>query len=633
VLFSNKIAAIKSIVLSGEERMGKEFEERDDPISVAPYIEATEDTISAAEQISTARAEEKPSIETAERPISVAQAVVKMLKKLKVTRAFGISGGAIAPFCHALANSDLEMLHFRHESGATFAACEASLANNQPVAVFVTTGPGITNALTGLFTGRWEGAKVIFISASTSLEQRGKLAFQETSLYTMPADLFTSGTLFNYATTLESPEQLPEIARRLAVGLKRSEGFMAHVSLPTGVQTRLLENPVSFIGAKVKLPVASGKTIKECGERLFKMAEGEEQKASFAILVGFGARHAVKQVRKLAEATGAAVMCSPRAKGIFPENHPQFVGVTGFGGHQSVFEYLKKFEPQRLLVLGASFGEFTSFWNSSLINHHGFVQVDPNREIFGVTYPSNKVLCVESEIRQFVKKLYREYQNKYRGSQSSLPPLPHPAPLSLGYRSDVPVQPEVLMDAIQRIVIDKHDLLVMAEPGNSFAWTIHCLRFAKPNYRVSVGFGSLGHFVTGVIGASLARQQKAVAIAGDGAMLMNGLEISTAVKYEIPAIWIVLNDGRYNMCEQGCQRLGLNGVDVQIPEADFVTIAQALGAEGIRVENDGDLEAALEQAVASTKPFVVDVIIDPSAQAPIGSRIQSLKAQTSGGCH
>ncbi|MBW4493055.1 MAG: thiamine pyrophosphate-binding protein [Oscillatoria princeps RMCB-10] len=614
--------------------MGKEFEERDDPISVPPYIEATEDPISAAqaEKISTARAEEKPSIETAERPIYVAQAVVKILNKLKVTRAFGISGGAIAPFCHALANSELEMLHFRHESGATFAACEASLANNQPVAVFVTTGPGITNALTGLFAGRWEGAKVIFISASTSLEQRGKLAFQETSPYTMPADLFTPGTLFDYATTLETPEQLPEIARRLAAGLKRSEGFMAHVSLPTGVQTRLLEKPLSFIGAKVKLPVASGKTIKECGELLFKTPEGEDQKASFAILVGFGARHAVKQIRKLAEATGAAVMCSPRAKGIFPENHPQFVGVTGFGGHQSVFEYLKKFDPQRVLVLGASLGEFTSFWNPGLINYRRFIQVDSNREVLGVTYPSDKVLCVESEIRPFVKKLYREYQNKYRGSQSSLPPLPHPTPLSVEYRSDAPVQPEVLMDAIQRIVIDKHDLLVMAEPGNSFAWTIHCLRFAKPNYRVSVGFGSLGHFVTGVIGASLARQQKAVVIAGDGAMLMNGLEISTAVKYEIPAIWIVLNDGRYNMCEQGMALQKFKNVDVRIPEADFVMIAQALGAEGICVEKDTDLEAALERAVASTKPFVLDVRIDPNVVAPIGSRVKSLMAQTPGGC-
>ena len=73
-----------------------------------------------------------------------------------------------------------------------------------------------------------------------------------------------------------------------------------------------------------------------------------------------------------------------------------------------MFEYLKKFEPQRVLVLGASLGEFTSFWNSSLINRR-FIQVDSNREVLGVTYPSDKVLCVESEIRPFVKKLSREY--------------------------------------------------------------------------------------------------------------------------------------------------------------------------------------------------------------------------------
>ncbi len=136
----------------------------------------------------------------------------------------------------------------------------------------------------------------------------------------------------------------------------------------------------------------------------------------------------------------------------------------------------------------------------------------------------------------------------------------------------------------------------------------------------------MGHTVAGVVGAAQARNGKAVAIVGDGAMLMNN-EISTAVKYQIPAVWIVLNDARYNMCHQGMTLLGLKGADAAIPPANFVQIACGMGAEGIRVEKESDLQAALEKAIASTVPFVVDVAIDANRPAPSKGRNQSLAAQ------
>ena len=104
-------------------------------------------------------------------------------------------------------------------------------------------------------------------------------------------------------------------------------------------------------------------------------------------------------------------------------------------------------------------------------------------------------------------------------------------------------------------------------------------------------------------------------------------EISTAVKYQAPAIWIVLNDARYNMCEQGMRLLGLQGADAGIPPTDFVMLARSMGGDGIRVERESDLRAALEQAIASPLPYVVDVIIDPSRIAPSGGRNKSLQAQ------
>ena len=552
--------------------------------------------------------------------LTVAEAVVKMLEDLGVRRAFGVSGGAIAPVWAKLTHSSIEVLHFRHESGAAFAAGEAYLANGQPVVVFTTTGPGITNALTGLMAARWEGAKVILLSASTAAPQRGRWGCQETSAYTMPTGIFTSGPLFHYATTIESDTELPEIARRLANGLARPGGFVAHVSIPTGIQSSFSKVSVSRVNPTQTVASASEEAIAS-GVQL--LSEGP-----FAIWVGFGAKDAAQEIRLLAEKTGAAVMCSPRGKGIFPEDHPQFVGVTGVGGNEEVITYMQEQPPLRTLVLGTRLSEPTSFWSPTMVPARGFVHVDIDPEVAGVAYPSAETFFIQSDVGMFLQGLLKHFPVSPRQSVPASPRLlPHPNREVINPGAGSPVRPEVLMDAIQRVIVESSDAVVMAESGNCLSWGNHMLRFTKPGrYRVSTGFGSMGHFVTGVVGAALARNGKAVAIVGDGAMLMNS-EVSTAVKYEIPAVWIVLNDASYNMCHQGMALLGFKGIDAEIPQADFVKIARGMGADGIRVETESDVEAALEKALVSRVPFVVDVVIDANQPAPIGGRIKSLISQ------
>lgn len=124
-------------------------------------------------------------------------------------------------------------------------------------------------------------------------------------------------------------------------------------------------------------------------------------------MVSFRARHAADKIRQVAEATGAVAICSPRVKGILPKNHRQFVEMKGFDSHQSAIEYLEKFDIQRVLVLGASCGEFTSFYDRVFNNNFCFIQVDCEREFLDVTYPSDRVLWMESEIWIFVKRLQR----------------------------------------------------------------------------------------------------------------------------------------------------------------------------------------------------------------------------------
>lgn len=273
------------------------------PSSITPSPLAD---IQSNSQMDTIFAKATPEVKS----VSVAQAVVKMLEDMGVQYAFGVSGGAIAPLWHALQHSSIQVLHFRHEAGAAFAATEAYFASGHPVVVFATTGPGITNALTGLFAARWEGAKVIFLSPSTSTSQRGRWAFQETSVYTMSnMGIFTPGTLFDYAITLECSDELSEVYRRLAKGLDRPGSFVAHLNIPTNIQSSLIK-PLSPQGFYCQsLPTVTEETISECVRLL--------SSEPFTIWVGFGARFAAAEIRQLAEITGAAVMCSPRGQGHF----------------------------------------------------------------------------------------------------------------------------------------------------------------------------------------------------------------------------------------------------------------------------------------------------------------------------
>jgi acetolactate synthase-1/2/3 large subunit len=431
------------------------------------------------------------------------------------------------------------------------------------------------------------------------------------------AGIFTSGSVFNYATTLESSNELPEISQRLALGLAQPGGFVAHLSIPTNIQTSSLNISLPQVNLSHGVVTVTQETIAECAQLL---SEG-----SFAIWLGFGARNAAKEIRQLAERTGAAVMCSPRGKGIFPEDHPQFVGVTGFGGHESVLRYMHEERPRRVLVLGTRLGEFTSFWNPSMIPCQGFVHVDIDPQVPGTAYPAAKTFAIQSDVGVFVKALLKYFP--HASGISKIQSVPILKGHLIKPHTDTLVRPEFLMNVIQQVIVDGSNALVMAESGNSFAWVIHLLQFSTPNrYRISNGFGSMGHFVTGVVGAALAGNTKAVAIVGDGAMLMNS-EVNTAVKYQVPAVWIVLNDGRYNICQQGMAYLGFNDADGTIPQADFVKIAQGMGAEGIRVESESDVQAALEKAIAAKGPFVLDVIIDPNQIPPSESRNQSLILQ------
>ncbi|MEK7704004.1 MAG: thiamine pyrophosphate-binding protein [Myxococcota bacterium] len=561
----------------------------------------------------------------------VSDALAMELAALGVKHAFGVVGGGIAPFAHSLQHSPISIAHFRHEGGAAFAATEASLATGYPTVVFVTTGPGLLNALTGVAAARWEGAKVILVSGGTPQAQRGRGAFQETGAHGLPlGGLTRAGEIFNYAASIEHPDQLPTVLARLRHGASAPGAFVAHVSLPANILAlpagprhptvappAAPQHSAMVVSAQPHPPAADAATVATVATEI--------STGPCLIWVGFGARGAATEIRALAELLNASVMSSPRGKGVFPESHPLFLAVTGFGGPSSLPALVQAHQPASVLALGTRLSEFTSFWDPRLVGNATLIHVDLDPSVFGVAYPDHDTFGCQADIRTFVSQLVARLAPTHPGgiglTSQHVSTMAQP---ELSPRRHDRVRPQFLFQMVQQQVVEKSSAIVITEAGNSFAWGTQHLRFETPGrYRTSTGFGSMGQATAGVVGAAIATQQKAVAIVGDGAMLMNN-EISTAVRYNAPAVWVVLNDGQYGMIRQGMSAQGFDPVETTIPPTDFTAFARSMGAEGVRVHDEAQLAAALAAAMSHPGPFVVDVLIDEHELAPIVGRIQTL---------
>ncbi len=272
-----------------------------------------------------------------------------------------------------------------------------------------------------------------------------------------------------------------------------------------------------------------------------------------------------------------------------------------------------------MLVLGSRLGEYSSIWDPRLVPPGRLIHVDADERAFGAAYPRARTLPVLAEISTFLDEVLARLPGRASGSlpagAAAIGLVPRPGP----------VRPQVLMDAIQRTIVDRTDAIVMAEPGNSFAWTNHHLRFSAPRYRMSGAWASMGHMVTGAVGASLATGGLTVAVTGDGSMLMLN-ELSSAATYGARVIWIVLNDARFGITEAGMTAQGFTPVETRFPKCDFVRLARATGADGVRVSSEVDLPAGLDAALRASGPFVVDVDVDVAERAPFLRRIQALSA-------
>jgi acetolactate synthase-1/2/3 large subunit len=542
---------------------------------------------------------------------SFSDRLVAALRAQGVRQAFGVMGGALVPFHAALRQTNLPLVHCRHETGAVYAALEASLASDRPVLGFATTGPGLTNAITGVMAARQEGAHVLLVSGYTAPARHGRFGLQETHAGTMLPGLYQAGAVFDAAWALTDPEMLDTVLRQLERGWKRPQGFVAHLAIPLDVQRATVPSPsCSSLPALTPAAQVPSAQVVEALQR------------PTAIWLGYGARRAAAPIRRLAERLGAPVIATSRAKGIFPEDHPQYFGVAGsMGADPDLVERLRATGVRQVLVLGSRLGEFSAT-GAVVDTFERAIHVDLDPEVPGAAWPSLPTLPVVAELGAWVRGLLACDLHPAEITLPERPALPVLAPRALG-----PVRPQALMASLQRRVVDASRALVMSESGNAFCWTARHLAFREPGrYRQAGSFAPMGQVSAGAVGAALAQSEAVVSIVGDGAFLMQN-EISTAVDTDAHVVWVVLNDARYGMVEQGLTALGQPTTCQRFPSVDFATLATALGARGVSVASESRLDEALDAALRHRGPTVIDVRIDTDERAPIGARVRSIETQ------
>jgi len=538
----------------------------------------------------------------------LAHDLANLFRELGIRHASGIPGREIIPFRAAIhACPEIAVYETQHETGAVLVGLGTWFASGAPAVIYVTSAPGISNALTGLCAARATGARFVLVSPYTPVSELGRDPIQKTG--TLWSELYTQGELFDLVARVESADQLPALAAQLATGFAQPGGFAAHIAIPPTVQSAPSRGPLAVPTVERIERALDPEVTKRLVSRLAR--------ERFAVWVGFGARKYADAVRRFVSATGVPVMSSPRALGV-ADTLDQFIGVTGNGGHAAVFEELERYRPETVLVLGSGLGESTSAWDERLVPPRGFVHVDLDPRVFGRAFAA-PTLGVVADIGEVLDSLLAQSGRVgHRGFARRRTPRSWVATAEAAEPGRI--HPSSLLQVVQRVVLDATDIPVVTDPSSAMFNAAHHLTFRRADrYFSDHRFGAVGWSVPTVLGLAAARGERALALCGDHAMHCQE-EIATAVRYALPAIWLVVNNGSMNIVSKGMERHGRDPVDLEFPETNFALIARAKGAEGRRVTSEAELEAALLEAVkGDPKPFLIDAVTQ-CTDVPLGSR-------------
>ncbi len=527
-----------------------------------------------------------------------AEIVIECLKEQGVDTVFGYPGGAILNVYDALYQHSNEIRHIltSHEQGAAHAADGYARATGKVGVCLATSGPGATNLVTGIATAYMDSIPVVAITCNVGVSLLGKDSFQEIDIagITMPI------TKHNFI--VKDVEKLADTIRKAFRIARSGRPGPVLIDIPKDVTAKVTE----YLPQEVEFPPRRTETItEEALDRALEMIKASEKPFLY---VGGGVilSGASQELREFAEKVDAPVTDTLMGKGAFPGTDPRYTGMIGMHGTKTSNYGVS--ECDLLIAVGARFDDRVTSDTETFANNAQILQIDIDPA------EMNKNVLIDhgivGDIKEVLQRLnarlsaqsHTEWMEQIREYQRTYP---------LQYEDGKLTGP-YLVEEIYRQT--KGDAIITTEVGQHQMWAAQYYKYKEPRTLLSSGgLGTMGYGLGASIGAKMGCPDKTVVnIAGDGCFRMNMNEIATAARYQIPIIQVVVNNHVLGMVRQW-QNLFYDqhySQTILDDAVDFVKLAQALGAEGIRVTTKEEFAEAFADAVKMQRPVVLDCQID-----------------------
>ena len=533
------------------------------------------------------------------------QMIMEALKNEGVEIVFGYPGGAALNIYDEIYKQKyFRHILVRHEQAAVHAADGYARASGKVGVAFVTSGPGFTNAVTGLATAYADSIPVILISAQVSNSLIGSDAFQEIDAVGI------SRPCVKHNYLVKSIDELPRILKEAFYIAKTGRQGPVHIDIPKDVSSAIgeFEYP-DEIKMQTYKPNYKGnsKQIKKAIELI-----EASKKPLFYLGGGVISSNASEAVRKLIEITQIPAVETLMALGALDSNDPNCLNMVGM--HGSYAANMAMSEADLIIALGARFddrvtGKVSEFAKNAKIIH---VDIDPSSisKIINADFPI--VGDVKSVVEDMIERAKDEINPKnfntwheIIANYSRIHPLTYKD-------SDEVLKPQWIIEETARNL--PNDAIVTTDVGQHQMWVAQYFPFKYPRtFLTSGGLGTMGYSLPASMGAKLANPAKEVVnFVGDGSVLMNIQELMTMIQSNIKVIHIILNNGFLGMVRQWQslfygERFSSTNIELQ---PDFVKLIESFGGLGFRATNKEEFSSALKTALSSDKVSFIDAHID-----------------------
>jgi acetolactate synthase-1/2/3 large subunit len=543
--------------------------------------------------------------------LSGAQIFLDCLKKEKVDTIFGFPGGAVLNLYDALYDSNIRHYLVRHEQGAVHAADGYARATGKVGVCLVTSGPGATNTVTGLATAYMDSIPVVVFTGQVPTMLIGNDAFQEADIL----GITRSCTKHNYL--VKSTKDLGRIIREAFHIARTGRPGPVLVDIPKDVTTDQIEyRPLD----KVKIPGYNPSTEGHPGqiERALNILIKAKQPVLYAG-GGIILSNASSEIKRLAERFRLPVTMTLMGLGGFPGEHPLSLGMLGM--HGTCRANMAISHADVVLAIGARFddrvtGRVDAFAKDATIIH---IDVDPTSISKNVKVHIPIVGDAKKVLQQMLQILRKEKYRTYKTPKRTewLDRIDAwKRERVLDYELEGELKPQFVVEKIYEIT--RGNAFITTEVGQNQMWAVQYYHFKRPRTLfTSGGLGTMGYGLPAALGVQVAHPNKLVIdIAGDGSIQMNSQELATAVQYDLPVKVAILNNGYLGMVRQW-QELFYDKryacVDMSA-QPDFVKLAEAYGAVGLRATRIQEVAPVLKEAFATPKPVLIDFHVSREEQ-------------------